>query len=67
MPDPTKGRYHKPFAFIPKHVNTAGLVPTLEQLPCNEEVAVNRKDDVIYRNVNGVIIKYVRAKDGDQT
>jgi hypothetical protein len=47
---------------IPKQTSTPGLVPTLEQLAHHNEVAINTADDVIYRNVNGVIVKYQPVK-----
>ncbi len=46
---------------VPKRCSQPGLPATLDDLPMHDEVAINTADDVIYRNVDGVVIKYERA------
>lgn len=48
---------------VPKRSSQPGLPATLKDLPMHDEVAINTVDNVIYRNVDGVIIKYVRSQD----
>lgn len=52
-------KYH----VIPTTCHLPGIVPPPERILYHNEVVINVVDDVIYRNVNGTIIKYVREQE----
>lgn len=60
-----KPEYDSRIKIINKHSNLPGAKPSLDALWYDNAIAINYADDIIYRNVDGVIVAYKPEKQND--